>query len=613
MKKLKKQKGITLIALVITIIILLILAGITIAALTQNGLLKKAKDAKENSKIAECEEFLKLKINETQIKYSGSATLQDFVNYLNDDKEHEYVVFLQETASVNGVIDIGNSKEIYVVYENYTFKIDEKFNIENVKNLSKTEATYEIKEKVNDSQYNIKIKISNINGIEYVKYMDSITKKEVSVDEQSKQNITIDFTANKEEEYEFKIKIVNNEEKTYKLKATDINILQNNSEVNQILTTDGIITNQYENNMINIDTDNSQVKKYYSTDNGKNWLNADGSIFLNESTTVIAKAIWGFDNEIVCTTSKDIKINTKEKLNAELLDSKAFDNDEKTYTQISSSKKIFISPNVWEKQLYIYFYNSSAGDGGGIRFKDKDGNILKDIFQSYGKTYKDFVAIPKNTSYMETYHTTSNVMNLYSLELANVINSQPKFSAKTVYTKLAENENNKILEPYQKVNIEYFSTATKKLYKTGNDEEWKEYTGEINCKQGDIIYAKAIDSNNNETLYIPTYNVNIKDAILQNAFDNNDETYVTVNVPSKLYIDNDIIGKQLYIYFYNSSAGNGGGIRFKDKDGNILKDIFQSYGKTYKETITIPENTVYIETYHTTSNSQKIYSIEVQN
>ena len=43
----KKNKGITLVALVITIIILLILAGISIAQLTGNGLFENAKLAKE--------------------------------------------------------------------------------------------------------------------------------------------------------------------------------------------------------------------------------------------------------------------------------------------------------------------------------------------------------------------------------------------------------------------------------------------------------------------------------------------------------------------------------------------------------------------------------------
>ena len=48
-----KNAGITLVALVITIIVLLILAGISIAQLTGNGLFEKAKTAKEVSKNAQ--------------------------------------------------------------------------------------------------------------------------------------------------------------------------------------------------------------------------------------------------------------------------------------------------------------------------------------------------------------------------------------------------------------------------------------------------------------------------------------------------------------------------------------------------------------------------------
>lgn len=52
----KRQNGITLVALVITIIILLILAGISIAALTNQGLFektRKAANATENAQIEE--------------------------------------------------------------------------------------------------------------------------------------------------------------------------------------------------------------------------------------------------------------------------------------------------------------------------------------------------------------------------------------------------------------------------------------------------------------------------------------------------------------------------------------------------------------------------------
>ena len=53
---LKKNKGITLVALVITIVILLILAGISISALTNIGIFQKAKDAKSVSENAEKEQ-----------------------------------------------------------------------------------------------------------------------------------------------------------------------------------------------------------------------------------------------------------------------------------------------------------------------------------------------------------------------------------------------------------------------------------------------------------------------------------------------------------------------------------------------------------------------------
>ena len=54
MKKImKNQKGITLVALVITIVILLILAGISISTLTNTGIFEKAKDAKEKSEAEE--------------------------------------------------------------------------------------------------------------------------------------------------------------------------------------------------------------------------------------------------------------------------------------------------------------------------------------------------------------------------------------------------------------------------------------------------------------------------------------------------------------------------------------------------------------------------------
>ncbi len=125
-----KSKGITLIALVITIIILLILAGITIIQLQENGLFQKAQRAGEITNEVTAKEELETKVYEVQIEKEGNATLQDLVNYLDEDKENNYVISLTKTAKVTGVTNIGEATEIYVLYKGYEFKISGNLKIE---------------------------------------------------------------------------------------------------------------------------------------------------------------------------------------------------------------------------------------------------------------------------------------------------------------------------------------------------------------------------------------------------------------------------------------------------------------------------------------------------
>ncbi len=65
------NKGITLVALVITIIILLILAGVAITALTQTGLFENAKQAKDAMENAQTKENATLDVNKIDGKISG--------------------------------------------------------------------------------------------------------------------------------------------------------------------------------------------------------------------------------------------------------------------------------------------------------------------------------------------------------------------------------------------------------------------------------------------------------------------------------------------------------------------------------------------------------------
>ena len=78
----REQKGITLVALIITIIVMLILVAVTISiALGQNGLVNNAKDAAQNTQLEmEKEEDLA-----NTLEYDGVTGINNIVNSIKDD------------------------------------------------------------------------------------------------------------------------------------------------------------------------------------------------------------------------------------------------------------------------------------------------------------------------------------------------------------------------------------------------------------------------------------------------------------------------------------------------------------------------------------------------
>ena len=83
----KRQKGITLIALVITIIVLLILAGITIITLTgNNGIIKQATEAKKQTVAGQEIDALNMAVTSLNMeKYSESTENFDKLDYISED------------------------------------------------------------------------------------------------------------------------------------------------------------------------------------------------------------------------------------------------------------------------------------------------------------------------------------------------------------------------------------------------------------------------------------------------------------------------------------------------------------------------------------------------
>ena len=106
MKKTKEMKGITLVALVITVIILLILATISIQTLTNTGLFGKAKEATKKYSEAEEKEKIQMELYYAQINKSTNGTSTNQIGEQLYDKNIE-------NGSKWHIIVINDSKKIY--------------------------------------------------------------------------------------------------------------------------------------------------------------------------------------------------------------------------------------------------------------------------------------------------------------------------------------------------------------------------------------------------------------------------------------------------------------------------------------------------------------------
>ena len=118
-KFMKGKSGITLIALVITIIVLLILAGISIMMLTgDNSILNQATNAKESTVKESEEEAIKLAYSGVQANYIGE-------NVTADRLETE----LKNNGNNVAVTESGQKLKILFEDTNHSYIIDKKLNI----------------------------------------------------------------------------------------------------------------------------------------------------------------------------------------------------------------------------------------------------------------------------------------------------------------------------------------------------------------------------------------------------------------------------------------------------------------------------------------------------
>ena len=129
----KQNTGITLIALVITIIVLLILAGVTIATLTgENGILTQATNAKEKNNSARAEEEVALALSNLKIEES-----------IKDMTQSEKTAFLKkelESFKSGESVEVNLSKNGGSInHRGLGFEVDENYVLKQNATLNKSD------------------------------------------------------------------------------------------------------------------------------------------------------------------------------------------------------------------------------------------------------------------------------------------------------------------------------------------------------------------------------------------------------------------------------------------------------------------------------------------
>ena len=149
----KRKSGITLIALIVTIIVLLILAGVSISMIVgENGVVSKAQNAKRKSEETQAKEEIEMAIGSAWTDYNESL-VSDYTaqlsNYLNETNMRNK--YLKDGSGTIETISLENDGSGTISYkikgtENvYNFAIDKDGNVTKIAN---NELNIEIGEKV---------------------------------------------------------------------------------------------------------------------------------------------------------------------------------------------------------------------------------------------------------------------------------------------------------------------------------------------------------------------------------------------------------------------------------------------------------------------------------
>ena len=472
MKKLAQNKAITLIALVVTVIILLILAGVSVSMLIgNNGVLKKAGEAADQTKIAGNIEELKLYYMEKVMEAKRNVTIEEYLDYL----ENQQIVTTENEGEFFAEVD----SSIYQIIEDENENLD----IEYVKAGKITAPKIQKVEVIDQTENSLSIKVAalRMGGGTYHYY---ISTSEENFGSKKGSNQTGEFTfSDLTQDVTYYIKVVaeNNEEQSSKITKTKITpvpdaILGENINYD-VIWSNGKVTVAVTTTEKNFSIETSLDSQEYSRDTTIRDLDSGSKIYVRltngkyngqevEIKVVdVTKPSVTVYAENITTKSIDLKVNAKD-LESGLTRSKPF----KYYISDSASELDTVTP-----------------------ITDTTGSHT-------------FNNLNQNTTYYIKVVVEDVVGNIAETTVTAVTKLIP--TAETGITRNIKWNANGSAE------IELLTeTDFEIIYKTAQNEEWQKYDTKISTNNGKSIIIALTDGYN----YGEEYTLKIEDNIGPNV------------------------------------------------------------------------------------------------
>ena len=654
-----KNKGITLIALVITIIVIIILAAVSIRLiLGDNGIVHQAMKGGFFAQYSDVEEKVRMYVADKEIEKLSqiSMTIEEIYPVTTIISEDEVTQIETANRTLKYTIEETTNKYLeelnlyWIDTDKINSKVQHRYLIDIGTNTIYDYEGHEFEGRIwHNMNLGVEKEVSNIPDIE----IKSIPKSIATT------NATIKINYKNESVKQYKIGTNTTTWSTY---SEAINLTSEEALTNSLTNEDGTITvyakgvDSAGNEIIetytitNLDTDlpeepvitcdagwpiirqsgvgitgeatiqydtREDIDNYYSLDDGTTWNKYTGAFDAGSASKIIAKSVKR-NTGLEVSSSKTITLPSN------ALGGNAYDNVDSTYVsykrdngKYTKERYIMVDEKMQGKDIRLKFTTSNRNGKYDttyyVIFYDENNNKTTETkFSKYTQTTFDYTTtIPQGTKkigiYMHCRADTALTVNLLIYEIQTI--NEPIINTTQYYATLTQEG----YEPgYEEITIDYIDEFPTRLYKIGEDGEWKNYEDKkIRLELGETIYAKAINTDEKEsrkvsqrTATLPTY------ALTDKVYDHDDTSYAEYSRDNGKYtkeryimVDEKMQGKDIRLKFTTSNRNGKYDttyyVIFYDENNNKTTETkFSKYTQTtFDYTTTIPQGTKKIGIY----------------